>query len=403
MPGFLGEFEPFISLFRGPGFSLVNAMRTLVGVNALVDHLNVPKGRRMGAATGTAGRSAEAEARRRAAATRATPPELLAGLTAAALLLAGAVVGQVVDGARPWFVLLAVLAGTAVWLVTRRPLDIAPAVVAGLWAAASPALGALLAPSPFPVANLPAADRLTAASLACAGVAFLLARRHGMQRAAWSVLAAWVGFVAAALAFGWVAPSLQAPAGLIAVAGVLAARGGGWRAVSALAARWQRGAAGERLTATLLGRLDAGQFRVLHDLAVPGSQANVDHLVIGPTGVFVVDTKVWSGTVVERAGGCWYAGRPLSEWLASAAFEADQVAAALQCQVGLVVCVHQASLPSAMLRVSLGSRDAFVVVPQLLVGGLVASPDLLSWWQVHRLAVRARRVLRSRSLLRHAA
>jgi Nuclease-related domain len=356
----------------------------------------------MGAATGTAGRSAEAEARRRAVAARAVPPELLAGLTAAVLLLAGAVVGQAVEGATPWFVLLAVVAGTAVWLVTRRPLDIAPAVVAGVWAVASPAVGALLAPSPFPVANLPAADELTAASLAAAGVAFLLARRHGMQRAAWSVLAAWVGFVGAALAFGWMAPRLQAPAGLIAVGVVLAARGGGWRAVSALAGRWQRGAAGERLTASLLSRLDAGQFRVLHDLALPASQANVDHLVIGPTGVFVIDTKVWSGTVVERAGGYWYAGRPLTDWLAAAAFEADQVAAALDRPVTLVVCVHGASLPAAVLRVPLASRDAFVAVPQLLVSGLVTSPDVLGWWQVHRLAVRARRTLRSRSLLRSA-
>jgi hypothetical protein len=42
---------------------------------------------------------------------------------------------------------------------------------------------------------------------------------------------------------------------------------------------------------------------VFHDLAVPGSPANVDHLVIGPTGVFVIDSKRWRGRVRQGADG----------------------------------------------------------------------------------------------------
>jgi hypothetical protein len=39
---------------------------------------------------------------------------------------------------------------------------------------------------------------------------------------------------------------------------------------------------------------------VLHDLAIPGSRTNLDHLVIGPGGVFVIDSKqyrrrLWHG------------------------------------------------------------------------------------------------------------
>jgi len=30
---------------------------------------------------------------------------------------------------------------------------------------------------------------------------------------------------------------------------------------------------------------------VLHDRAIPGSRANIDHIGIGPTGVWVIDTK----------------------------------------------------------------------------------------------------------------
>jgi hypothetical protein len=39
---------------------------------------------------------------------------------------------------------------------------------------------------------------------------------------------------------------------------------------------WRRGAAGERRTARWLGRLPRDGYVVLHDLALPGSPANVD-------------------------------------------------------------------------------------------------------------------------------
>ena len=57
------------------------------------------------------------------------------------------------------------------------------------------------------------------------------------------------------------------------------------------AVAWRQGAAGERRTARLLGPLERHGWAILHDLAVPGSTANLDHLVIGPGGVFVIDSK----------------------------------------------------------------------------------------------------------------
>lgn len=65
---------------------------------------------------------------------------------------------------------------------------------------------------------------------------------------------------------------------------------------------WERGADGEDATARVLTTLPP-EFVVLHDLQWPGRQrANIDHVVVGPTGVFVVDTKNWSGTVTVRDG-----------------------------------------------------------------------------------------------------
>lgn len=61
---------------------------------------------------------------------------------------------------------------------------------------------------------------------------------------------------------------------------------------------WEAGAAGERAVAAALAELEAAGWRVLHDVHWPGRpRANLDHVVVGPGGVVVVDAKNWSGTV----------------------------------------------------------------------------------------------------------
>jgi hypothetical protein len=72
---------------------------------------------------------------------------------------------------------------------------------------------------------------------------------------------------------------------------------------SAQVQAWRRGTEGERRTARLLERLTRDGYVVFHDLAVPGSDANVDHLVIGPTSVFVIDLKQWTGQSARVAMG----------------------------------------------------------------------------------------------------
>jgi hypothetical protein len=65
---------------------------------------------------------------------------------------------------------------------------------------------------------------------------------------------------------------------------------------------WERGAAGEQETAQALAVL-SGHWEVVHDLRWPGrARANIDHVIIGPGGVFVVDTKNWSGSITMHEG-----------------------------------------------------------------------------------------------------
>ena len=114
--------------------------------------------------------------------------------------------------------------------------------------------------------------------------------------------------------------------------------------------RWARGAAGEIVTAALLEKLPRTRWVVLHDLGLPGSRANVDHLVIGPTGVWVVDTKAYRGRVVARRRQILVAGVPIKT--ASVCWEAEVVSGLLGVGARPVIAVHARGLPRRGRRVS---------------------------------------------------
>jgi nuclease-like protein len=95
--------------------------------------------------------------------------------------------------------------------------------------------------------------------------------------------------------------------------------------------------------------LERHGYQVFHDLAVPGSAANVDHLVVGPTGVYVIDSKRYRGQLRYSAGHLWHGGRTLDRTLETLWWEATQVADTLGFGPDLrlypVLCVHVARLP----------------------------------------------------------
>jgi len=61
-----------------------------------------------------------------------------------------------------------------------------------------------------------------------------------------------------------------------------------------------RGAAGEIQVGNLLTKLPES-YCVINDLSTPNG--NIDHVVVGPTGVFVLDTKAWRGVVSADGKG----------------------------------------------------------------------------------------------------
>ena len=58
---------------------------------------------------------------------------------------------------------------------------------------------------------------------------------------------------------------------------------------------WDVGAVGEERLGHRLNELATDTLRVLHDRRIPGSRANIDHLAVTPTGVYVIDAKKYRG------------------------------------------------------------------------------------------------------------
>jgi hypothetical protein len=188
---------------------------------------------------------------------------------------------------------------------------------------------------------------------------------------------------------------LGMPLGLLA--GLAAAAVVGWRLrfrPSADTLAWRQGAHGERRTARLLDRLTRGGYVVFHDLAVPGTSANLDHLLIGPGGVFVVDSKQYSGRLQLGADGTLWHGRyPLTLALRAVRSEADRATAVLgmpAVEAVPIVAVHGAPVPWGSLQV-----DAVTVVAaDRLVDLLRARPTILHAHKVAWIAQRARQRFR---------
>lgn len=64
-------------------------------------------------------------------------------------------------------------------------------------------------------------------------------------------------------------------------------------------AAWDTGAAGEEALAAHLAKT-CPDVVVLHDRRIPGTRANIDHLAVAPSGVFVIDAKRYKGKIEVR-------------------------------------------------------------------------------------------------------
>ncbi|MGW7429860.1 nuclease-related domain-containing protein [Streptomyces sp. NPDC054861] len=105
---------------------------------------------------------------------------------------------------------------------------------------------------------------------------------------------------------------------------------------------WFAGLAGERRVGRELKRLSPYGWRALHGITLP-SGADIDHLLVGPGGVFCINTKhhagkpVWVGDTMARVGH----GPPVP-YVAASRREADRVRGVLERHCGFPVPVRPA-------------------------------------------------------------
>jgi len=112
-----------------------------------------------------------------------------------------------------------------------------------------------------------------------------------------------------------------------------------------------KGPAGVRLTKaqkhTLrqLSSLERKGYRAMHILPIPDSEEQIDHLVIGPAGVFAIDSEDWDKRMPVRTSNhrqLWHGPHSMKDRLEHAHWEADQAASLLSAEAGTPVTVRAA-------------------------------------------------------------
>jgi hypothetical protein len=114
------------------------------------------------------------------------------------------------------------------------------------------------------------------------------------------------------------------------------------------------------------------------------------HLVIGPGGVFVIDSKHYRGRLqLDSSGRLWHGRYPLAPALGAVDFEADQAAQVLtdpDAVVVPIVAVHGAQVPWGKVVM----QGVPVVAARRLPSMLRALPAVLGPERVAALADQAR-------------
>ena len=67
---------------------------------------------------------------------------------------------------------------------------------------------------------------------------------------------------------------------------------------------WSRGAKGEKIVAKKLKKLPK-KYTAIRDVKIPNLGGDIDHVVVGPTGIYVIETKNYKPTYIPDED-CWY-------------------------------------------------------------------------------------------------
>jgi len=101
----------------------------------------------------------------------------------------------------------------------------------------------------------------------------------------------------------------------------------------------------QRRTRRQLNKLGRAGYRAMHASPIPDSEDQIDHLVVGPAGVFAIDSEDWDKRLIVRAKSgkqLWHGPFSKKDRLEHALWEARRAADLLSGETGTQVAVRPA-------------------------------------------------------------
>jgi nuclease-like protein len=101
----------------------------------------------------------------------------------------------------------------------------------------------------------------------------------------------------------------------------------------------------QRRTRRQLAKLGRAGYHAMHGSAIPGSEDQIDHLVVGPAGVFAIDSEAWDKHLVVRTKSgrqLWHGPFSKKDRLEHALWEAQRAADLLSGEMDKPVAVRPA-------------------------------------------------------------
>lgn len=134
---------------------------------------------------------------------------------------------------------------------------------------------------------------------------------------------------------------------------------------------WNTGAIGEERLGNRLNDLSSDTMRVLHDRRIPGTKANIDHIAVTPTGIYVIDAKRYKGCPTLKVEGGIL--RPRTEKLLVGSRDRTKLVDGVLKQVAIVGDIVGSLMP---IRGVL----CFVEADWPLIGGAFTTRDIEVLW-----------------------
>jgi hypothetical protein len=159
---------------------------------------------------------------------------------------------------------------------------------------------------------------------------------------------------------------------------------------------WAKGSEGERRLAESLAKRVGDRAVLLHDRKVPKTRANIDHLAVAASGVWVIDAKTYKGLVERRDKGgllrtnyrLFVSGRDRTKLVEGLGWQVEAVRAALadwDVPVTGALCFVDAEWKFFAKPFQL---DAVWVTAVEQLAEMIAGPGLLSEVDVRQVADR---------------